>query len=170
MGWGEVRGDMYDERDQHRETFCFASLCYVRDHSSTDVQSRHCPSRATTVAVHKSCGGCHANAFVMPEWRPRQSLSSKSVSSKIMLLGKKVAIVSGSAASWWLCLTHGTPSSYRDSTTVDGASAVDSMNQLTGSESLTMGCSSGRDARGLAHAHERHCLARPDCASTCHAG
>ena len=30
---------------------CFASLCYVRDHSSTDVQSRHCPSRATTVAV-----------------------------------------------------------------------------------------------------------------------
>ena len=40
-----------------RETSCFASLCYVRDHSSTDVQS---------VAVHKSCGGCHANAFVMP--------------------------------------------------------------------------------------------------------
>lgn len=32
------------------------------------------------------------------------------------------------------------------------------------------GGSSGRDARGLAHAHERHCLARPDCASTCHAG
>ena len=64
----------------------------------------------------------------------------------------------------------------RDSTTVDGASAVDSMNQLTGSESLTMGCSSGRDARGLAHAHERHCLNMThelcvsDCASTCHAG
>ena len=63
---GAVREDMDDERDKHRETFCFASLCYVRDHSSTDVQSRHCPSRATTVAVHKSCGGCHANAFVMP--------------------------------------------------------------------------------------------------------
>ena len=31
------------------------------DHSSTDVQSRHCPSRTTTVAVHRSCGGCHAN-------------------------------------------------------------------------------------------------------------
>ena len=30
---------MDDERDKHRETFCFASLCYVRDHSSTDVQS-----------------------------------------------------------------------------------------------------------------------------------
>ena len=58
---GAVREDMDDERDKHRETFCFASLCYVRDHSSTDVQSRHCPSRATTVAVHKSCGGCHTN-------------------------------------------------------------------------------------------------------------
>ena len=48
---GAVREDMDDERDKHRETFCFASLCYVRDHSSTDVQSRHCPSRATTVAA-----------------------------------------------------------------------------------------------------------------------
>ena len=56
---------MDDERDKHRETFCFVTLCCVRDHSSTDVQSRHCPSRATTVAVHKSCGGCHANAFVV---------------------------------------------------------------------------------------------------------
>ena len=58
---GAVREDMDDERDNHRETLCVASLCYLRDHSSTDVQSRHCPSRATTVAVHKSCGGCHAN-------------------------------------------------------------------------------------------------------------
>ena len=91
VGWGG-KGDMDDERDKHRETFCFASLCYVRDHSSTDVQSRHCPSRATTVAVHKSCGGCHANAFVMPEWRPRQSLSSKSVSSEVMLLGPKIML------------------------------------------------------------------------------
>ena len=48
---GAVREDMDDERDKHRETLCFASLCYVRDHSSTDVQSRHCPSRAATVAV-----------------------------------------------------------------------------------------------------------------------
>ena len=53
---GAVRGDMDDERDKHRETFGI----------TTDVQPRHCPSHTTTVAVHKSCGGCHANAFVMP--------------------------------------------------------------------------------------------------------
>ena len=63
---GAVREDMDDEREKHRETFCFAITMDVCERSPRPMSSAATAHGATTVAVDKSCGGCHANAFVMP--------------------------------------------------------------------------------------------------------